>query len=97
MLGEIGEVAAALELTLDHVGRLLVGNENVARAHLSGLIERGVVLREVGGDVAIAHVHHRCDGLLDHELLTQNVLNVGLGQTLLFEDRFELPRAGTST
>ena len=53
LLGEIGEVAAGLQLRLDRVGRFLIGDENVARAHLRGLVERGVVLVEVRLDVGV--------------------------------------------
>ena len=91
LLGEIGEVAAGFQLALDHVGRLFVGDEDVARAHLRRLVERGVVLREVGGDVGVSDVHHRCDGLFDDQLLAQDLLHVSFGQALLLEDRIELP------
>ncbi len=82
LLGERSEIAARFQLGFDRLRSLEIRNENVARAHLLGLIEHRVVLLEKRCDLRARDRRDAlCDGLLENELLAQDVAHVGVGQS----------------
>src|SRR5437660_3150066 len=83
-------VAAGLHLRQHLLRGVLVGDQDMARLHLLGLVEHRVVLVEVRLDVALADVDLRRERLLEDDLALEDVLDVLLRVALLLDDLLEL-------